>query len=84
MYGIPQCQLTGTPFWHTDFPTLVALNAAVTVPSMGMETYCGDCQPTATSCSAASAANCVCKGSGFGMLVKYEDFMGNGLNWYCH
>ena len=84
MYGTTQCQLTGTPFWHADYPTLAALNTSVPSPGLGMETYCGDCQPTATSCSAASAANCVCKGSGFGMLVKYEDFMGNGLNWYCH
>lgn len=80
----PQFQITGSTFWLTNYPTFASLNTSVPSPHVGMVAYCGDCQPTATSCSASSAANCVCKGSGSGMFIRYENFMGNGNDWYCH
>jgi hypothetical protein len=64
-------------------PTSVAF-ASLPAAAAGAQQYCSDCQPTANTCTAASAANCVCKGAGSGMWAKAENFMGNGLNWYCH
>jgi hypothetical protein len=79
-----QFQITGGPLWMANYPTLAKLNTSVPSPGVGMLTYCGDCQPKSTSCSASAAENCVCKGSGSGMVVRYENYMGNGNNWYCH
>jgi hypothetical protein len=64
--------------------TIVESGLAGLTPRAGDQIFCSDCQvTTAASCSTATPASCVCKASGNGAVAKYENYQGNGLNWYC-
>lgn len=53
-------------------------------PVVGMTQFCTNCVPAASSCSTNTPASCVCKAGIGSMWAKYENFMNNGANWYCH
>jgi hypothetical protein len=54
-------------------------------PVVGMTQFCTNCVPTTPSaCATNSPASCVCKAGTGSMWAKYENFMNNGANWYCH
>lgn len=65
----------------------VAFASLPTPPAEGVGTmqFCTNCIPTtATSCSTATPASCVCKAGTGSMWAKYENFVNNGAGWYCH
>jgi hypothetical protein len=52
-------------------------------PAAGAQQFCTDCEVTATSCSTATPASCVCISGGTGAFAKRMNFQSSGLNWYC-
>ncbi len=54
-------------------------------PVVGTTQFCTNCVPaTPSACSTNSPAGCMCKAGAGSMWAKYENFMNNGANWYCH
>ena len=52
---------------------------------VGTTQFCTNCVPTtASTCSTAMPSSCICKAGAGSMWAKYENFMNNGPNWYCH
>jgi hypothetical protein len=54
-------------------------------PAAGTSQFCTNCVPTtASACSTNTPASCACKAGTGSMWAKYENFVNNGANWYCH
>jgi hypothetical protein len=66
-------------------PGVAASAILPTTPTLGTQQFCQNCVPTtAASCSTATPASCICIAGTGQMWARYENFMNNGNNWYCH
>jgi hypothetical protein len=63
----------------------VPFSALSTTSNVGTSEFCSNCVPTApSSCSTNNPGSCVCKAGMGSMTARFENFMNNGANWYCH